>query len=690
MNNHFSTPLVDENKEWLDLAGRYNSASDISPTGGQMPRLTGLAQASKLYRNIPELKEYTAKFSRNGNEIAWGTIGNASTAEGLFWETVNAAGVMQIPMVISIWDDEYGISVHAKDQTTKQSISEILKGFQRDEKSEGFEIFRVKAWDYPALLEVYEKAEKIARNEHVPVIIHVVEVTQPQGHSTSGSHERYKSPERLQWEKEHDGIVKMRQWILQNNLADEETLNKIEEETAREAKQAAKQAWEENLKPIREEKKQLLHILAGLLKETAHRKEVEKLALELGKIKEPKRRDIGRTARRARLIVAGENIPSKNRLQEWLEQWLNAQKQRYDTYLFTDEPGSPALTASVEPVYEDDAPMVDGRIILRDNFDKLFAKYPQLVAFGEDVGKIGDVNQGMEGLQKKYGEFRVFDTGIRETTIVGQGIGLAMRGLRPIAEIQYLDYILFALQTISDDIATLHYRSAGRQIAPVIIRTRGHRLEGIWHSGSPMNGVQTLTKGMFILVPRNMTRAAGFYNKLMELKNPALVVESLNGYRLKEKMPANLGEFTTPVGVVETLRKGSDITLVSYGSVLRQIMEAATELEKFGINVEVIDVQSLVPFDTPHDIVKSIQKTNRLLIIDEDVSGGTTAYMLDEILNKQNAWRYLDSKPETLHAKDHRPAYAGDGDYFSKPSVEDIMEKVYEIMNESNPRKYPF
>ncbi len=690
MNNHFATPLIDKDKNWLDIVHRKNTASDISPTGGQMPRLTGLAQASKIYRNVKELKEYAGKFSRNGNEIAWGTIGNASTSEGLFWETVNAAGVMQIPMVISIWDDEYGISVHAKDQTTKENISEILKGFQRDENGEGFEIFRVKGWDYPALLETYAKAEKIAREEHVPVIIHVTEITQPQGHSTSGSHERYKSPERLKWEREHDGLVKMRQWMLENNLADEVTLNRIEEEAKTIAKQAAKTAWKNFTDPIKEHKKELLGILTEVLKETKHKKEVEALALELAKNKEPKRRHIGKAARQTRLRIAGENIPSKKRLNEWLDQWLKEQEEKYNTHLFTDNPEDPKVMQSVPPVYDQDAPMVDGRIILRDNFDKLFEKYPQLIAFGEDVGKIGDVNQGMEGLQKKYGTYRIFDTGIRETTIIGQGIGLAMRGLRPIAEIQYLDYILFGLQTISDDIATLHYRSAGQQMAPVIIRTRGHRLEGIWHSGSPMNGVHTLSKGIYILVPRNMTQAAGFYNTLMELNNPAIVVESLNGYRLKEKMPSNLGAFKTPIGVTEILREGKDITLVSYGSTLRLVQQAAEELAKLDIDAEIIDIQSLYPFDTPHDIAKSVKKTNRLMIIDEDVSGGATAYILDQILNKQQAWLYLDAPPLTLHAKDHRPAYATDGDYFSKPSVEDIMEAVYDLMNESDPKRFPY
>ncbi|NPA43522.1 MAG: transketolase [Chlorobi bacterium] len=689
MNNHFATRLIDENKEWLPQAEMKNTVSDISPTGGQMPRLVGLAQASKLYRHLDLPEDYKRKFTRNGNEIAWGTIGNASTAEGLFWETVNAAGVLQVPVVISIWDDEYGISVHAKDQTTKQNISEILKGFQRDEKGEGFEIFTVKGWDYPALIETYEKAEKIAREEHVPVIIHVTELTQPQGHSTSGSHERYKSAERLEWERAHDGIVKMRQWILENNLADEAELDAIESEAKKIAKEAAKRAWAAYTAPMKEAKKELLPILAKVAKESHKKKEVEALALELAKLKEPKRRDISSAARRIRLITAGESIPSRAELEKWLEAWMADNSERYDSGLFTDDPRDPKVMQSVPPQYAPDAPMVDGRIILRDNFEKLFEKYPHLVAFGEDVGKIGDVNQGMEGLQKKFGELRIFDTGIRETTIIGQGIGLAVRGFRPIAEIQYLDYILFALQTISDDVATMHYRSAKQQMVPIIIRTRGHRLEGIWHSGSPMNGVHTLSKGIYILVPRDMTRAAGFYNTLMDLNNPALIVESLNGYRLKEKMPSNLGEFKVPIGVTETLREGTDITLVSYGSTLRLVMQAAEELAKLGIDSEVIDVQSLHPFDTPGDIAKSVKKTNKLVVIDEDVSGGATAYILDQIINKQGAWAYLDAQPLTIHAKDHRPAYAADGDYFSKPSVDDIMEGVYGVMHQYDPAKYP-
>ncbi len=690
MNAHFATPLLDENGEWLDIVNLKNSSADISPTGGQMPRLLGLAQASKIYRHVDELKDYASKFSRNGNEIAWGTIGNASTSEGLFWETVNAAGVLQVPMVISIWDDEYGISVHAKDQTTKQDLSEILKGFQRDEKGEGFEIIKVKGWDYPALIEAYEKAEKLAREEHVPVIIHVVELIQPQGHSTSGSHERYKSPERLEWERQHDGLVKMRQWILENGLAEEETLDEIEAEAKATVKQAAKTAWQNYTAPMKAEKNELLQILGDALQYTNHKQELADLARELSKTKEPIRRDIGRAARRALIFLADENHEPKQRLRSWLNAWMKKQEERYDKYLWSETPKAARKIKPVPPVFEDDAPVVDGRIILRDNFDKLFAKYPQLLAFGEDTGKIGDVNQGMEGLQKKYGEMRVADTGIREITIIGQGIGLAMRGLRPIAEIQYLDYVLFALQTMSDDLATLHYRSFGRQKAPVIVRTRGHRLEGIWHSGSEMGGYLHLLRGINFLVPRNFVQAAGMYNTVLESDEPAFIIEPLNAYRLKEKMPANLGEYKVPVGKVEILKEGKDITLVSYGSTLRIVEQVAREMqEQLGIDAEVIDVQSLSPFDLDHDIVKSLKKTGRLLIIDEDIPGGAAGYILDKILNEQNGYFYLDSQPQTLTAKEHRPAYASDGDYFSKPSAEDIWEKIYEIMSEAKPGKYP-
>ncbi len=689
MNNHFATHSLDEKGEWKNLMAQKNSSSDVSSTAAQMPRLLGLAQASKVYRNLEKLPDNAEKFTHNGNEIAWGTIGNASTSEGHFWETMNAAGVMQVPLVMQVWDDEYGISVHAKYQTTKESISEIMKGFQRDGKHDGFEIFTVKAWDYPALIETYQKAEKIAREEHVPVLIHVQECTQPMGHSTSGSHERYKSKERLQWEQDFDGIAKMREWILASNIADTETLDTIEKETKKRVKEARKKAWADYTAPMKAEKLELIGILDPLIKQSNQKNFLLPLRNKLAQIKEPKRADILEIARKSVRYVKDENIPAKTNLQNWIKNYRAKHQPKYSKYLFSEGTKKAVDIKEIKPVFDNDAPMVDGRIVLRDNFEKLFEKYPELLVFGEDSGKIGDVNQGLEGMQEKFGETRVSDTGIREATIIGQGIGLAMRGLRPIAEIQYLDYLLYGLQTMSDDLATVHYRSFGRQKAPAIIRTRGHRLEGIWHSGSPMGGLLHLLRGINILVPRNLTQAAGFYNTMMESDEPALIVESLNGYRLKEKMPSNLGEFKVPVGKIEIMKPGKDITLVSYGSTLRLVQKAAKELQEVGIDAEVIDVQSLLPFDINHDILKSVQNTNRLLVIDEDVPGGASAYILDKILNEQNAWKYLDSQPETLTSKEHRPAYGHDGDYFSKPSTEDIFEKVYEIMNEANPQKYP-
>ncbi len=689
MNNHFSTHSLDENGEWKNLMNQKNSSADISSTAAQMPRLLGLAQASKVYRNLEKQPANADKFSHNGQEIAWGTIGNASTSEGHFWETMNAAGVMQVPLVMQVWDDEYGISVHAKYQTTKENISKVMKGFQRDEQDKGVEILTVKAWDYPALIETYQKAEKIAREEHVPVLIHVQECTQPMGHSTSGSHERYKSKERLQWEKDFDGIKKMREWILANNLADTETLDQIEKDTKKRVKDARKKAWADYTAPMKAEKLELIKILDDIIKESQQKNFILPLRNKLAQNKEPKRADILETARKALRYIRQENTPNKTKLADWIKHYKAIQQPKYSKYLFSEGTKKAIHIKEVKPEYDENAPLVDGRIILRDNFEKLFEKYPELLAFGEDSGKIGDVNQGLEGLQAKFGETRISDTGIREATIIGQGIGLAMRGLRPIAEIQYLDYILYGLQTMSDDLATVHYRSFGRQKAPAIIRTRGHRLEGIWHSGSPMGGLLHLLRGINILVPRNLTQAAGFYNTMLESDEPALIVESLNGYRLKEPMPKNLGEFKVPVGKVEILKNGKDITLVSYGSTLRLVQKAAQELKEAGIDAEVIDVQSLLPFDINHDIVKSLKKTNRLLVIDEDVPGGASAYILDKILNEQNGWKYLDSKPQALTAKEHRPAYGHDGDYFSKPSTEDIFEKVYEIMAEAYPQKYP-
>ncbi|MDO6597359.1 thiamine pyrophosphate-dependent enzyme [Oceanihabitans sp. 2_MG-2023] len=687
MGGHFATHSLDEKGNWNDLTKQKNSSADISPTAGQMPRLLGLAQASKMYRNINEMD--ATKFSNNGNEVAWGTIGNASTSEGLFFETINAAGVLQVPMVMSVWDDEYGISVHAKHQTTKENISEILKGFQREENTNGYEILRVQGWDYPALVDTYQKASKIARTHHIPVLIHVNELTQPQGHSTSGSHERYKNTERLNWEAAHDCNLKMREWIIANNFATKEELRTIEKDIKKQVREGKKAAWSAYNTPILQERKTLVALLENLSKTSANKVFITKLINNLTAIVEPIRKDNISTARKVLRYVLNEDSSEKTQLINWINNYINLIQPKYSSHLHSHSKLSALHVKEVKPTYDDDAKLVDARLVIRDNFDTLFAKHPEVLIFGEDAGHIGDVNQGLEGMQEKYGELRVSDTGIREATIIGQGIGMAMRGLRPIAEIQYLDYILYALQIMSDDLATLHYRTHGRQKAPLIIRTRGHRLEGIWHSGSQMGGVINLVRGIHVLVPRNMTKAAGFYNTLLESDEPALVVECLNGYRLKEKMPNNIGAFKTPLGVVETIKEGSDITLVSYGSTLNMVAQAAKELIEVGIDVEVIDIQSLLPFDINHDIVKSIAKTNRLMVIDEDVPGGASAYILNEILNTQNAYEYLDSKPQTLTAKSHRPAYGTDGDYFSKPSLEDIFEAVYQVMHEANPSDFP-
>lgn len=684
MGGHFATHSLDENGQWKNLTQQKNSSSDISPTAGQMPRLLGLAQASKIYRHVEGIQQ--DKFSVNGNEVAWGTIGNASTSEGLFFETINAAGVLQVPMVMSVWDDEYGISVHARYQTTKESISEILKGFQREENGSGYELFTVKGWDYPALVETYQKAAAIARIEHVPVLIHVQELTQPQGHSTSGSHERYKNADRLAWESEFDCLNQMRQWMIESNLATAEELDAIDEQAKKEVLEGKKAAWSAFINPIKAEQKELCELLATVASGSANQVFIEKMANDLASIKEPIRKDIITTARKVVRMVIGEN--GQTIINNWITSYTEKIQPKYSSHLFSASSNNALSGTAVAATYDASAEEVDARLVLRDNFDALFTKYPEALIFGEDSGNIGDVNQGLEGMQQKYGELRVADVGIREATILGQGIGMAMRGLRPIAEIQYLDYLLYAIQIMSDDLATLQYRTKGRQKAPLIIRTRGHRLEGIWHSGSPMGMIINAIRGIHVLVPRNMTKAAGFYNLLMEKDEPALIVECLNGYRLKEKMPTNLGEFKTPIGVVETLKTGTDITLVSYGSTLRLVEQAANELEAVGISCEIIDIQSLLPFDLNHDIVKSLAKTNRLLVIDEDVPGGASAYILQEILEVQKGYQYLDSAPQTLAAKAHRPAYGTDGDYFSKPSVEDIFEKVYEIMHEAKPNTF--
>lgn len=687
MGGHFTTHSLDENGNWKDLTKQKNSSSDISPTAGQMPRLLGLAQASKIYRNVDGID--AAKFSNKGNEVAWGTIGNASTSEGLFFETINAAGVLQVPMVISVWDDEYGISVHAKHQTTKENISEILKGFQRDKDNEGYEILRVKGWDYVNLIETYEMAGKIAREEHVPVLIHVLELTQPQGHSTSGSHERYKSQDRLSWEREHDCNVKMREWMIAHNIATEDELETLEKNIKKQVRDGKKAAWTSYLKPILEEKTEVISLLTQLATTSSNKVFIEKLANELKDIKEPNRKDVISSARKALRYVISEESEAKNQLLNWVENYFAKIQPKYSSDLLNETETAAIHVKEVKPTYDDNPEQVDGRVVIRDNFDAIFNKYPETLIFGEDSGNIGDVNQGLEGLQEKYGELRVADAGIREATIVGQGIGMAMRGLRPIAEIQYLDYIMYALQIISDDLATVRYRTKSTQKAPLIVRTRGHRLEGIWHSGSQMGGILNLVRGVHVLVPRNMTKAAGFYNTLLESDEPAIIVECLNGYRLKEPMPNNIGEFKTPLGVVETIKEGTDITLVSYGSTLRIVEQAAKELLEVGIDAEIIDVQSLLPFDLNQDIVKSVAKTNRLMVIDEDMPGGASAYILDQIINKQGAFKYLDSVPKTLAAKPHRPAYGTDGDYFSKPSVEDVFEAIYDVMHESNPTNFP-
>ena len=698
MGGHFATHSLHENGSWKNLTEQYNSSADISPTAGQMPRLLGLAQASKIYRNEKSVQHKT-QFSKNGNEVAWGTIGNASTSEGVFFETINAAGVLQVPMVMSIWDDEYGISVHAKHQTTKESISEILKGFQRENDTNGYEIFVINGWDYVKLVDVYQKAAKIAREEHVPVLIHVKELTQPQGHSTSGSHERYKDKERLQWEQDHDCIAKMRKWILDFELEtetgdilrfveSEEELLILEKEAKKEVTEAKRNAWNAYLNEIKADLLIATEILENVASKSVNGTFINKYKNELLATAEPTRKDIISSARKCLRYLKEEHFGAKIELQNFIKASVNDGYRRYSTHLVNESDSSVLNEVERKPIYSPEKNLVDARIIMRDNFDAILKKHHDVLIFGEDAGLIGDVNQGLEGLQDKYGDIRVSDTGIREATIIGQGIGLAMRGLRPIAEVQYLDYLLYALQIMSDDLATLRYRTFGKQKAPLIIRTRGHRLEGIWHAGSPMAGIINNVRGIHVLVPRNMTKAAGFYNTLLEGDDPAVVIECLNGYRLKEELPTNLGDFKTPIGVVETIREGTDITVVSYGSTLRLVEEAAKDLSQDGIEIEIIDAQSLLPFDLNHDCVKSLAKTNKLIVIDEDVPGGASAYILQEILETQNGYQYLDSKPSTLTSKAHRPAYGTDGDYFSKPSAEDIFEKIYEIMHEFNPNRF--
>lgn len=685
MNCHFATKSVNEDGSWNDLTQIKNCSSDISPTGGQMARLVGLAYASKLFRQNKEL-DYLKHFSVNGNEVAFGTIGNASTSEGVFFEAINAAGVLQIPMAISIWDDAYGISVPAKYQTTKEDISEVLKGFQREPDQPGYEIYKVKGWDYPALCEVYEKAINVCRDEHVPVLIHVTELTQPQGHSTSGSHERYKSKDRLAWETEHDCILKMRAWMLDSAVATEEEIAAVEKDAKVFVRNAQKEAWNEFLDSIKPEQKQVVDLIGGVAK---HQPELARIAANLASTADAQRREVFTAVRKAIRLSASFNSPERNELLAWYKQQAKANHDRYNSKLHTDGKESPDMIAVVNAAYDEQSKMVDGREVLNACFNENFARDPRLVAFGEDLGNIGDVNQGFAGLQAKYGELRITDTGIREMTIMGQGIGLAMRGLKPIAEIQYLDYLIFALNVLSDDLASLSYRTKGIQKAPVIVRTRGHRLEGIWHSGSPISMILGALRGMHLCVPRNMTQAAGMYNTLFRADEPAVVIECLNGYRLKEKLPTNVGDFTVPLGKAEVLEEGTDITVVSYGSSLRIVQEAAEELSLLGISVEIIDPQTLLPFDTTQVCVNSLAKTNKLLVVDEDVPGGASAYILQKVLEEQKGYFHLDGQPKTLSAKAHRPPFGSDGDYFSKPSVDDVIETIYQMMHDANPTKYP-
>ena len=685
MNCHFATRSLNEDGSWKDLTAIKNSSADIAPTGGQMARLVGLAYASKLYRQNPELS-YLKNFSVNGNEVAFGTIGNASTSEGVFFEAINAAGVLQIPMAMSVWDDAYGISVPAKYQTTKEDISEILKGFQRDENAAGYEIFKVRGWDYPGLCETYQRAIDICRTEHVPVLIHVTEVTQPQGHSTSGSHERYKDKARLEWEKEYDCILQMRKWMLESAITSEEEIVALENEAKLFVRNAQKEAWNEFLGDIKVEKDDVVNLINELAPGDAG---LSRIASVLSSTPDAQRKEVVSSARRALRLTLQTPSATRTALLEWYQKHKDLNADRYNSKLFTDGKESPFLVDIVDPEYTENGKMVDGRELLNACFDANFARDQRLVAFGEDLGAIGDVNQGFAGLQAKYGELRITDTGIREMTIIGQGIGLALRGLRPIAEIQYLDYMLFALNVLSDDLASLSYRTKAGQKAPVIIRTRGHRLEGVWHSGSPIQMILGSLRGLHLCVPRNMTQAAGMYNTLFRSDEPALVIECLNGYRLKEKMPENVGDYTIPLGKAEIIRSGTDITIVSYGSTLRIVEEAAEELARFGIEVEIIDPQTLLPFDNDQLCAASLARTNKLLVVDEDVPGGASAYILQQIMEVQKGYYLLDSQPQTLSAKAHRPPYGTDGDYFSKPSVDDVVETVYQMMHEHNAAKFP-
>ena len=688
MNGHFATRLLNEDGTWKELSSSFNSAADISPTAGQMPKLVGLAYASKLFRQNSQLKNLK-DFSVNGNEVAWGTIGNASTSEGMFFESINAAGVLQIPMVSSIWDDHFGISVPNEYPTTTGNISEALQGFQRTETEKGFEIIRVKGWDYEGLVRTFEYAGKVAREEHVPVMIHVEEMTQPQGHSTSGSHERYKSAERLKWEKDWDCIAKFREYILSNGIATEDQLDQIDSEAKTLAKNQREAAWNAFSSEIKAELEEAKTLILKAAESSSRKVSLQAIAEDLQKTINPIRKDVVSSIRKVLLLLRAEPIAVRQPLLDWYKNQNEKNYDRYSSHLYSENDFSAVKVKEIKPAINEKSPMVDGREILQAFFDKTLERDPRFFAFGEDVGKIGDVNQAFAGLQAKYGELRVTDTGIRETTIIGQGIGAALRGLRPVAEIQYLDYLIYALATLSDDLACLHYRTKGGQKAPLIIRTRGHRLEGVWHSGSPMGMILSTLRGLNVCVPRDMTQAAGMYRTLLEADEPAIVIECLNGYRLKERLPENIGEYTVPLGQPEILREGTDITVVTYGSMCRIVLEAAEELAQVGISIEVIDVQTLLPFDLSGKIGESIRKTNRVLFTDEDVPGGASAYMMQQVLDHQDVFKFLDSEPQTLAAKAHRPAYSSDGDYFSKPSSDDLVEKIYGIMHEVNPKQFP-
>jgi 2-oxoisovalerate dehydrogenase E1 component len=685
MNGHFATRLLDDQGNWLPQTDRFNSSADISPTAGQMPRLLGLAVASKLYRQNPDLHAFS-DFSNKGNEIAFGTIGNASSSEGIFWEVMNAACVMQVPMLMSLWDDGYGISVPAKYQTAKENIAALMRGFQSNEEGQGLELLTARGWNYPELCKVYKQAADLCREKHTPVLVHVTEVTQPQGHSTSGSHERYKSKERLEWETEYDGIAQMRQWMIEQNIADETKLAALEEQALESVKQAQKQAWIDYLQPLKSDVSGLIALLQQLAANGLS-PELANIAQSLSDAKDPIRRDMGIAIHKALRLTVNASADARKPLLDYLHAFNAINSERYSSHVYSQSDASVLNVPEVPAQYTDE--IVDGYQVVRACFDANLERDPRVFAFGEDVGKIGDVNQGFSGMQEKYGELRVTDKGIREWSIIGEGIGAAMRGLRPIAEIQYLDYLLYALEPMSDDIATMQYRTKGGQKTPIVIRTRGHRLEGIWHSGSPMGMIIHAVRGMHVCVPRNMTQAAGMYNTLLRADEPALVVECLNGYRIKEKLPANIGEFTVPFGKPDVLRFGEDITLVTYGSCCRIAQEACDLLAEHGIRVELIDVQTLLPFDINHSIVESLKSTNRIVFLDEDVPGGATSYMMQQVLEEQGGYQFLDSKPVTITANEHRPAYGSDGDYFSKPSVDTVFSTIYQVMHESNPAKWP-